>query len=234
MRLNKYLARCGVGTRRQCDEHILKGKVSIDDEVVKNPAYEVEAGQVVKYNKKTVTLRKGMTYLLMNKPKNISCTYDLNDEKSISKILKNKIPHELTVVAQLQLMDRGLILLTDDKTVIDKFKSPEKGLQQSYEVTLSKDVTDEDIRHLSVGKRKDEVLYQLSEISRVKDKGLNMLGFKSKQLDTAYFHKVFEVFGHEVEILDRTYLAGLTKKDLPRGFFRKLTDKESIFLKHFF
>lgn len=234
MRLNKYLAHCGIGTRRQADGLVRKGKVAINGVIVDNPALFVNPKDKVTYDGKEIHTIKENVYILMNKPKNFSCNYDVENNKSIAKILRPKIDNIVNVPVPLRKEDRGLILLTDDQEVIDKINQPNHNLKQVYELTLNKAL---EYKHLELLREEVTInnnIYKLQGIDYLANKEKNKIGVTSHHIDLDHLPQMFELFGYKIEILDRMYIAGLTKKDLPRGFFRLLNPKEVIFVKHFF
>lgn len=227
MRLNKYLAHSGVGTRRQSDEIIRKGKVTVNGITIDNPAYILQETDEVHYNGKLLYIQKDKVYLLMNKPKRFICDYDLEHNFSVARLLKNKLSNVVESPMPLTEHERGLILLTDDGTIVKKLKSEGHKIKQIFQVTLDKEISENEISALSSS---DLII----RASHVRDQPKNIIGVEVHSTDTALIYKEIEKVGKTIEILDRTYIAGLTKKDLPRGFFRHLTKKEVIFLRHFF
>lgn len=234
MRLNKYLAHCGIGTRRQSEEFVRKGKVKINGQVVENPSHMVQPTDTVTYNDKPLHMQRGKAYILMNKPKDFTTAFDLTDHKSVAELLKGKYLNEVTAPLPLRDTDLGLILLTDDDSVLEKIMATDHKIKQIYEVTLTEELSAVDLQQLEKGMEKDGVKYAFEGISFLSDKPANVVGIECHSNTTDYIYDFFAAVGYTVQKLDRTYIAGLTKKDLPRGFFRALTDKEIIFARHFF
>lgn len=234
MRLNKYLAHSGLGTRREASEFVKKGRVTVNGQTITNPAHIIEQDDAVTYNGKQLHVKKGKAYILMNKPKNFTVVYDIDNNKSVAKILRPKITNVVTTPLPLNDKDRGLILLTDDSSVTDKLGQPEHKIKQMFELTLDKTITEEDLQKLISGVKVNGQLVAVQGASHVQDKGDNIVGIESHVIDPDFLDELFSELGYQIEVLDRMYIAGLTKKDLPRGFFRKLTEKEIIFLRHFF
>ncbi len=234
MRLNKYLAHCGLGTRRQTDVLIAKGRVAINGTTVTQAGQKVSPSDEVRCDGKLIVLETKKTYILMNKPKKFSCEYVLDEPKSIAKLISNKYKNVVSTPLPLRDEDRGLILLTDDEAVLKKLNTPDHTIKQVFQLTLDKRLKKTDIKKLIKGVKLDggEVT-KLHGVDYVKDEDPNVIGVESHTIDQDILHTLFEQLGYKIEILDRTYIAGLTKKDLPRGFFRDLKKKEVIFLKHF-
>jgi len=234
MRLNKYLAHCGLGTRRQADALILKGKVEVNGEVMKNPAYTVQDTDEVLCSGKKLYIQKGKAYILMNKPKLFDCHYDLENHKSVAKLVKNKYSSEVTTLLPLPLIDRGLILLTDDESVIEKFDAEDHQLKQIFQLTLDKPITKADLTKLTTGIALDDgTTYTAASADYVEEEPEHVIGVTTHSTITDHLRLMLSAIGYEVLIADRTYIGGLTKKNLPRGFFRDLTEKEIVFLRHF-
>lgn len=234
MRLNKYLAHCGIGTRRQSEEFVRKGKVKINGQVIENPSHMVQPTDTVTYNDKPLHMQRGKAYLLMNKPKDFTTTFDLTNHKSVAELLKGKYLNKVTAPLPLRDTDLGLILLTDDDSVLEKIMATGHKIKQIYEVTLVEELSAKKLEEMNIGIEEDGVKYAFEGISFLRDTPPNIVGIECHSNTTDYIYDLFAKVGHTVQKLDRTYIAGLTKKDLPRGFFRSLTDKEIIFARHFF
>ena len=233
MRLNKYIAHCGICARRQAAEYVKEGHVSVNGEVQTNPGYLVQPGDKVKFKDKTVRLEEKKVYILMNKPKDIITT--ANDEKgrkTVLDLVRAKVTERIFPVGRLDRMTTGLLLLTNDGDLAKKLSHPSHKVQKVYQATLNKPLHIDDLERIRKGIQLDDgmaTVDSLHYISPGKDEVEIGLHIGKNRI----VRRIFEHLGYEVIKLDRTYFAGLTKKDIGRGHFRHLTEKEVIMLKHF-
>jgi len=234
MRLNKYIAHSGVCSRRKAVDLIKDGKVKVNGEVEINPAVEITDKDVVEYLGKVLALETTKVYLLMNKPKNFVTT--LSDEmgrKTVMDLIKGKIPERIYPVGRLDRMTTGLLMLTNDGDIAKKLTHPSHGVKKIYQVTLNKEVADSDIESIRKGFELEDGEVKVDAIEHVKNESKNTVGIEIHMGKNRIVRRIFEHFDYQVLKLDRVYFGGLTKKDLPRGFFRHLTEKEIIMLQHF-
>lgn len=232
LRLNKFMAHCGVGTRRQCELYIKQGLVKINDEVVTEAAYRVQENDKVLYEGKVLQLPKKYVYVLLNKPKNYAPTFEqLEGEKSFANIFSDKIKVAIKPVGEIAKTSLGLLLLTDDDELIEKFSEPTHLPKSIYHLILEKKITTEERQHL--GESIIDKYPNISLLNPVKGKEENEIGIEVKGMSDEELKKIFTAFDYPIEKIDRISFNGLTKKDLPRGRFRLLTEQEAIFLKHF-
>lgn len=229
LRLNKFLAHCGVGTRRACDVFIQEGLVTVNDEIVKESAYRVQKDDVVKYEGKVLEIDKKYTYILLNKPKNYHPTFEeIEGEKTFQNIFSNKIQTKISSIGNLEKESLGLLFFTDDEVLVKKFLKGETSLHSIFNVMLDNPVDLEAFQ-----KTKGSLIQKnpnIRSVNLVKEKEILVEMRGGSDLD---LKKIFEEIGFEIKKVDRVLLNDLTKKDLPRGRFRFLTEKEIIFLKHF-
>lgn len=232
LRLNKFMAHCGVGTRRACEIYIKKGLVKVNDEVATEAAYRVQKDDVIIYEGKVLQLNKRYVYVLLNKPKKYVPTFEkLEDEKSFANIFSDKIKVIIKPIGNLAKASLGLVLLTDDEVLRDKFSNPENPIRSIFHLFLEKPMTVE--KRQEVETSLIEKYPNIQTLSHVKGKGENEIGIELKGGTDEEVKKIFDEIDFPVEKIDRVFLNGLTKKDLPRGRFRFLTEQEAIFLKHF-
>ena len=234
MRLNKYVAHCGVCSRRQAADLVKNGQVSVNGAVIVEPFYQMKEGDVVRYKGKVIRPEENMVYLLLNKPKGvISTSQDERGRTTVLDLIKDKVSERVFPVGRLDRDTTGLLLLTNDGELALKMTHPSFKMEKQYEVVLDKDLKPEDLHKI-----RDGVV--LDDGPAIVDAAHYTPG-KNKDSVTLLLHlgrnrivrRIFEHLGYEVIKLDRVYLGGLTKKDLPRGFVRYLTPREVIMLKHF-
>lgn len=234
MRLNKYVAHCGICSRRQAAELVKGGKIIVNDAVEINPAYQIQENDVVKYEGNIIEPEKRVVYILLNKPKGFVTT--LSDEKgrkTVIDLVRNKASERIFPVGRLDLATTGLLLITNDGDLAKKLTHPSHGVQKIYHVVLDKPVEKEHIEAIRNGLKLEDGIAIVDGIDYIKGAGKEEVGIKIHIGKNRIVRRLFEHFGYTVRHLDRTWYAGLTKKDLGRGRSRFLTEKEVIMLKHF-
>lgn len=234
MRLNKYIAHCGVCSRRQAADLVKIGKISVNRKIERNPAYEVQDNDLIEYNGKILRIESKMIYILMNKPKNVLTT--TSDEKArttVMDILQNKVDQRVYPVGRLDRNTTGLLLLTNDGELAKKLSHPSHKFKKRYHVVLNKPVSEAHIQDIKEGLTLEDGYVPVDDIDWIIGSDQSEVGIEIHIGRNRIVRRIFESLGYVVEKLDRVYYAGLTKKDLPRGWFRHLTPKEVIMLKHF-
>ena len=233
MRLNKYLSHSGIASRRKAAEIIKRKQVTVNGEIIDYPAYEVKEDDIIKYNGKILKPEKNLVYILMNKPKNVITSLD--DEKgrkTVMDLLKNKVKERIYPVGRLDYPTTGLLLLTNDGDLTIKLSHPSHNVPKVYEVTLDKKINTPDLTKIKKGFELEDGHVEVDWIKIVDETG-KILNLEIHMGKNRIVRRIFENFGYKVIKLDRIYYAGLTKKGLKRGWFRNLTEKEIIMLKHF-
>jgi len=235
MRLNKYVAHCGVCSRRQAADHVKNGLVTVNREVVNEPFYQVQSGDVVAYKGEVIRPEIRKVYFLMNKPKNtITTVSDDRGRRTVMDIIKNRVQERVFPVGRLDRATTGLLLLTNDGDLAQKMMHPSYVIKKIYHVHLDKPVDPEHLKAIRQGITLEDGPVTVDEVNYLGDKpGDQDVGITLHIGRNRIVRRTFEHFGYQVEKLDRVYLGGLTKKDLPRGFVRPLKRQEIIMLKHF-
>lgn len=234
MRLNKYVAHCGVCSRRQAADYIKQGKVSVNNEVKLEPFYQVQAGDVVRYNEKVIKPESKKVYYLMNKPRNyITTTKDEKDRRTVMDIVRKKVKERVFPVGRLDRQTTGLLLFTNDGDLALKMTHPSYEMTKVYHVGLDKPITEEDFKAIKAGFELEDGPVMVDSLHIRPNHSPQDLVIELHIGRNRIVRRIFAHFGYTVERLDRVYLGGLTKKDLPRGFIRPLAKQEVIMLKHF-
>lgn len=234
MRLNKYIAHCGISSRRQAADFVKNGDVTVNGEVVKEPFYVVQPQDKIAFRGKLVQPEANKVYVLMNKPKGFLTTVsDDRGRKTVMDLLKGKIEERVFPVGRLDRATTGLLLFTNDGDLAKKLSHPSHKIKKIYHVELDKPFAKVDMEKIQKGLELEDGLVQVDGINYVDNAPKNEVGVELHIGKNRIVRRIFEHLGYEVLKLDRVYYAGLTKKDLPRGFFRHLTEKEIIILKHF-
>ncbi|MBN8677742.1 MAG: rRNA pseudouridine synthase [Chitinophagales bacterium] len=235
MPLNKYLAHCGLSSRRKAVEFVEGGKVTVNGEVKLEPFYRVQAGDVVMCDGQPMKVQERMVYVLLNKPKNvITTTDDDRGRPTVLDIVDPNFPERLFPVGRLDRDTTGLILLTNDGDLAQKLTHPSYSVQKQYRVGLRRGLTQEDLEHIERGVMLDDGLMEVNWIRFSEDHPeRDIVELEISSGRNRVVRRIFETLGYEIFKLDRFYFAGLTKKDLERGKFRELTQREVMMLKHF-
>ncbi len=233
MRFNKYLAYCNVGSRRNTAELIKQGKVELNGQIETNPAILVNETDQVKYQGKVLSLRKGFVYYLLNKPKGyITTTSDERKRKTVMELLK--VPTEgIFPVGRLDKDTTGLLLLTNDGEMAHKLAHPSFEIKKVYKVTLDQDISERELQLIRNGLRLSDGLAPINEVNFVSDQSKKDVEINLHVGRNRIVRRIFEHLGYEVLRLDRVFYAGLTKKNIGRGFYRPLSKQEIIRLKYF-
>jgi 23S rRNA pseudouridine2605 synthase len=234
MRLNKYIAHCGISSRRKAAEYIQDGLVTVNGKVVNEIGRRVMEGDQVTFRNKIVKPEINKVYLLLNKPKDFVTT--LSDEKgrkTVMDIVGKKIKERIYPVGRLDRATLGLLLLTNDGDLAKKLSHPSHGVSKVYQVVLDKPVSEEHLKMIRNGLILEDGPTPVDGINYIQNAPKTNVGIEIHIGRNRIVRRIFEHLDYRVKKLDRTIYAGLTKKDLPRGRFRHLTEKEVIMLKHF-
>jgi 23S rRNA pseudouridine2605 synthase len=231
-RLNVYIAKSGVCSRRQADELIKGGKIKLNGEIVAEMGKMVKPGDKVEYNGKLLKAEK-MVYILINKPKDtITSNVDPDGRRTVFDLIKGATEERIYSVGRLDRNTTGVLLLTNDGDLTEQLTHPKYKKRKIYEVHLNKNLSLPDFEKILEGVEiEDEGKVVADELSFVDAKDKSIIGIEIHSGQNRVVRRIFEALGYEIEKLDRVYFAGLTKKDLPRGKWRFLSDKEVAFLK---
>jgi len=231
VRLNKYIANAGICSRREADQLIQAGVIKINGKVVTELGTKVAPGDKVQYNERTLKSEK-LVYALLNKPKGFITTVDDPYERKTVMSLVNNVGRErIYPVGRLDRNTTGLLLFTNDGDLAKKLTHPSHRIQKMYHVVLDKSLTKGDMEKIATGFELDDGFIRVDEISNVEGQSKKEVGVKLHSGKNRVVRRIFESLGYKVVRLDRVMFAGLTKKDIPRGKWRRLTDEEVQFLK---
>jgi len=225
MRLNKYLANAGVCSRREADEFIQAGVVTVNGAVVTELGTKVLRSDEVKFHDQPVSLEKKV-YVLLNKPKDyVTTSDDPQQRKTVMDLVKNACPERIYPVGRLDRNTTGVLLLTNDGDMASKLTHPKFLKKKIYHVHLDKNVTAHDLQQIRDGITLEDGEIFADEISYVKE-NKQEVGIEIHSGRNRIVRRIFEFLGYTVTKLDRVYYAGLTKKNLKRGAWRFLTREE--------
>lgn len=233
IRLNRYISNAGICSRRKADELIAAGVVSVNGEVVSELGFKVDpAKDVIRYNGETLK-REKMVYVLLNKPKDyITTTDDPQERRTVMHLVEKASRERIYPVGRLDRNTTGLLLMTNDGELADKLSHPRNSITKIYQVELNKSLTQGDMNKISFGLELEDGLIKPDMVSYVQGGSKREVGIQIHSGKNRIVRRIFEHLGYEVVKLDRTIYANLTKKDLPRGRWRYLDEKEIIQLKH--
>ncbi|MBO9615740.1 MAG: pseudouridine synthase [Dyadobacter sp.] len=230
IRLNRYIANAGICSRREADDLISSGQISVNGKIITEMGYKVRPTDVVKYGKKALNPEK-MVYILINKPKDyITTTDDPEERKTVLDLIAGACSERVYPVGRLDRNTTGLLLLTNDGELAEKLTHPSSGIKKIYQAELDKPITTEDFEQLQAGVELEDGFIRPDEVGLVTPDA-QVVGLEIHSGRNRIVRRMFEHLGYEVQKLDRTVFAGLNKKDLPRGKWRFLTEKEVIKLK---
>ena len=231
IRLNKYLSNAGVCSRREADMLIETGVISINGVVVTEMGYKVKPDDVVKYDEQTINAET-KRYVLLNKPKGFITTMDdPMGRKTVMSLVKKACRERVYPVGRLDRDTTGLLLFTNDGDMAKKLTHPQYKATKIYHVELNKKVSLEDLERTTKGILLEDGKTAFDKAEFVRDGNSKEVGVELHSGKNRIVRRMFEHMGYEVVKLDRVKLSGLTKKDLPRGMYRHLTEKEVSFLK---
>lgn len=232
VRLNKFIANAGICSRREADVLIKTGVVEVNGKIITEMGYKVKPGDEVKYDGATIQSEKKQ-YVLLNKPKNfITTMFDPQGRKTAYELVANACKERIYPVGRLDRNTTGVLLFTNDGDMAKKLTHPRYQVGKLYHVTVDKAIKKEHITALMEGVELDDGAYvkadkaEIIEDSKFKEVGIEIHSGKNRVV-----RRMFESIGFSVIKLDRVKFAGLTKKDLPRGNYRHLTEQEVSFLK---
>lgn len=231
IRLNKYISNAGVCSRREADELIGNGQISVNGTTVTELGTKVSRKDVVRYKGKVLSSEKKV-YILLNKPKDyVTTVKDKYADKTVIELVKNACDERVYPVGRLDKNTTGLLLFTNDGELAKKLTHPKHGKRKIYHVFLDKDVSKKDLLKISEGIELEDTKIKADAVSYVTEEDKSQIGIEIHSGQNRIVRRIFESLGYKVKKLDRVYFAGLTKKNLPRGKWRFLNEKEVNMLK---
>ncbi len=231
VRLNRYIANAGICSRREADDLITAGVISINGEIITELGTKVQPGDVVKFHDQTLKTERPV-YVLLNKPKDfITTTDDPDERKTVMNLVKDACRERIFPVGRLDRNTTGLLLITNDGELTKRLTHPSSNIKKIYQVELDRNLTQADMLQAAEGVMLDDGKAGFDEIHYSTTDDKNIIGVELHSGKNRVVRRIFESLGYKVKKLDRTVFAGLTKKDLPRGRWRFLTEMEVSMLK---
>lgn len=231
IRLNKYMANAGICSRREADEFIQQGLVKVNGQTVTELGTKITHSDVVEYDEKVVTLQS-KCYILLNKPKDcVTTSDDPNGRITVMDLVKGACPERIYPVGRLDRNTTGVLLLTNDGDLASKLTHPKYVKKKIYHVWCDRDISEDDMQRIADGIELEDGPIHADAISYATETDRNQAGIEIHSGRNRIVRRIFESLGYHVTKLDRVYFAGLTKKNLPRGRWRYLTQEEVNYLK---
>jgi 23S rRNA pseudouridine2605 synthase len=231
MRLNRFIANSGVCSRREADTFITAGMVTINGKPVTELGVRVKPGDEVRFDGQLLNPEKKV-YLLLNKPKNfVTTTDDPHADKIVMDLVKDACEERIYPVGRLDRNTTGILLFTNDGDLSKRLTHPSHNMKKIYQVSLDKPAEKAHLEQIANGIELEDGPIASDDISYVNNEDKTEVGIEIHSGKNRIVRRIFEHFGYRVKKLDRVYFAGLTKKNLPRGKWRFLTEKEVRFLK---
>ncbi len=233
MPLNKYIAHAGVCARREAAELVKEGKVQVNNDIIYEPGFKVSPDDKVKVKGKLVHIQKNLVYILLNKPKDYITTLDdPQGRKTVLDLIKAAVTNERVYpVGRLDRNTTGVLLITNDGELAQKLTHPSFEVKKIYEVTLDKPLTKNDGQAILDGIELEDGLVKADAVGYVDARDKNVVGVQIHSGRNRIVRRIFEHLGYDVKNLDRVMFANLTKKNVERGKWRYLNEKEVRLLK---
>ena len=226
LRLNKFLANAGICSRREADEFIQAGVVTVNGEVVTELGTKILRTDEVKFHDQPVTIEKKV-YVLLNKPKDyVTTSDDPQQRKTVMDLVKNACPERIYPVGRLDRNTTGVLLLTNDGDLASKLTHPKYLKKKIYHVYLDKNVTARDLQQIAEGIQLEDGEIKADDVQYAHPTDKKQVGIEIHSGKNRIVRRIFEALGYRVQKLDRVQFAGLTKKNLKRGDWRYLTEEE--------
>jgi len=233
MPLNKFVAYCGVCGRREAAELIKKGFVTVNGDTIFEPGYKVRGNEDIKVKGKKIFLQRNLVYILLNKPKDyITTAKDPEGRKTVFDLLKHATPERIYPVGRLDRNTTGVLLLTNDGELAQKLTHPSFEVKKIYEVKLDKPLAKSDFDALTTGLQLEDGFVKADNVGYADAKDKSIIGIEIHSGKNRIVRRMFEHLGYDVRNLDRVMFANLTKKNVDRGKWRMLQEKEVRLLKY--
>jgi 23S rRNA pseudouridine2605 synthase len=231
LRLNKFIAASGICSRREADNYIEAGLVSVNGKVITELGTKVSIKDDIRYNGERIKSER-LVYILLNKPKDFITTMkDPHAKRTVLHLISNACKERVYPVGRLDRNTTGVLLLTNDGDLAKTLTHPRYNKLKIYHVSLDKSLTAKDLSQVREGIALEDGIIKVDEISYIDPVDKSEIGIEIHSGKNRIVRRIFEQLGYRIKKLDRVYFAGLTKKGLTRGQWRFLTEKEISMLK---
>ena len=233
MPLNKFIAHAGVCGRREAADLVKAGKIKVNNNIVCEPGFKVTETDKVVYNGKLLHLQKNLVYILLNKPKDyITTAKDTHGRKTVFELIKQATDERVYSVGRLDRNTTGVLLLTNDGELTQKLTHPSFEVKKVYEVKLDKPLYKKDMETILSGIELEDGFIAADAVGYTDSKDKTLIGIEIHSGRNRIVRRIFEHLGYDVKNLDRVLFANLTKKNIDRGKWRFLKEKEVRLLKY--
>lgn len=232
IRLNKYIANSGMCSRREADMHISIGSVTVNGKVVSEMGYKVQLEDEVRFDGARISPER-KAYVLLNKPKGFATTTSESKGKTVMDLVANATNSRIKPIGRLGRNSTGLLLFTNDDDLTKKFTNSKTGVKRLFQVELDKNLKQEDLKQIQEGITIEGKKVTVVEASYITNKPKKELGIAILNTGNGVLRTIFEHLGYDLLKVDCVMIGDLTKKDIPRGHWKHLTEQELINLKHF-
>ena len=234
MPLNKFLAHCGISSRREAADIVRLGKVFVNGTAITEPGHKVSSKDEIKYNGKKLYPAKDLVYILLNKPKDyLTTTDDPQNRKTVLDLIQGATQERVYPVGRLDRNTSGVLLLTNDGELAQKLTHPSNEVKKLYAVTLDKPLTKAHFDSILKGVALEDGVAHVDVLAFADNADKTQIGIELHIGRNRIVRRIFEHLGYDVKGLDRVIFAGLTKKNVNRGKWRFLNEKEVRDLKYF-
>ena len=230
IRLNKYIANSGICSRREADENISIGLVTVNGKVITEMGYKVKLGDEVKFDGRRIN-PEPKVYVLINKPKGFATTTAEGKGRTVMDLVANATNARIKPIGRLGRNSLGLLLFTNDDEVVQKFTNSKNGVGRLFQIELDKNLKFEDLKQIQEGFKVEGKLVSVEEISYIDGEPKNKIGIKIKNTGNTILRTIFDHLNYDIVKIDCVAIAHLTKKDIPRGHWKHLTIQEINTLK---
>ena len=231
--LNKFIAHAGICGRREAAELVKEGKIKVNNTVMYEPGFKVTSDDKIIFNGKQLLLQKNLVYILLNKPKDyITTAKDTHGRKTVFELIKQATGERIYPVGRLDRNTTGVLLLTNDGELTQKLTHPSFEVKKIYEVKLDKPLHNKDMEAILNGVELDDGSITADSVGYADQKDRSIIGIEIHSGRNRIVRRIFEHLGYTVKNLDRVLFANLTKKNIERGKWRFLTEKEVRLLKY--
>lgn len=217
-------------SRREADVHIATGLVSVNGKIVTEMGFKVKPGDEVRYDGARINPEK-KAYVLLNKPKGFATTTSEGKGRTVMDLVANATSSRIKPIGRLGRNSKGLLLFTNDDLIVDKFTNSKNGVPRLFHIELDKNLKLEDLKKIREGFRVEGKLITVEEISYIDGASKKEIGLKIKNTGNTIIRTIFDYLKYEIESLDCVAIGHLTKKDIPRGSWKHLTEQELNTLK---
>ena len=230
IRLNKYIANSGICSRREADMYISTGSVTVNSKVVTEMGYKVKLGDEVRFDGARVSPEK-KTYVLLNKPKGFATTTSEGKGRTVMDLVANATNAKIKPIGRLGRNSVGLLLFTNDEAIVKKFTNSNTGVPRLFHIELDKNLKYEDLKTIREGFKIQGKEIAVEEVSYIDGASKKEVGLKIKNTGNTIIRTIFEHFNYNIIKIDCVAIGHLTKKDIPRGHWKHLTEQEISTLK---